>query len=148
MSTWRVAGTSIAVACLLSAGCGISGGDNAAVSSTTAVTTASDAGSTTSGPTTTTAPPAAAPPITTPPITAAPAATPTTATPTTATPGPAYGSSCQLGSHPDCIDPDGDGAGTYLRGGAACMDEMAPTLGPGICTDLDGDGRAGYPDAG
>ena len=61
---------------------------------------------------------------------------------------PAYGSSCVLGSHPDCIDPEGDGQGTFLQGGAACMAEMAPTLGPGICTDLDGDGRAGYPDAG
>ena len=129
---------SIALACLLSAGCGISSNENAAVSSTTTMTTASDAPSTTAGPTTTNAPSITAPPTTTAP----------TATPTTATPGPAYGSPCELGSHPDCIDPDGDGGGVYLRGGALCMDELAPTLGPGICTDLDGDGRAGYPDAG
>ena len=46
------------------------------------------------------------------------------------------------------VDSSFDGQGTFLQGGAACMAEMAPTLGPGICTDLDGDGRAGYPDAG
>ena len=125
--------------CLLSAGCGVSGDDEAADSSTTVVATASDASSTTADATTTT---------TTEPSTTTTTTPRTTTTTATATTVPAYGSSCVLGSHPDCIDPEGDGQGTFLQGGAACMAEMAPTLGPGICTDLDGDGRAGYPDAG
>ena len=49
---------------------------------------------------------------TTTPRTTTTTATATTATaPTTATTVPAYGSSCVLGSHPDCIDPEGDGNG-------------------------------------
>ena len=55
------------------------------------------------------------------------------------------GDACSLeeGS-PDCIDPDGDGEGTYLIGGAACI---ASAPDPASCTDLDGDGYAGYPDS-
>jgi hypothetical protein len=48
--------------------------------------------------------------------------------------------------HPDCIDPDGDGEGTYLIGGADCMAALPDS--PELCTDLDGDGVAGYPDSG
>jgi hypothetical protein len=59
---------------------------------------------------------------------------------------PAPGAACSLGSYPDCIDPDGDGQGTYLIGGAECMADL--NLAPSLCEDLDGDGRAGYPDSG
>ncbi|HMJ74755.1 MAG TPA: hypothetical protein VK507_02225 [Iamia sp.] len=45
---------------------------------------------------------------------------------------------------PDCIDPDGDGEGVYLLGGAACV---AGAPDPSSCADLDGDGYAGYPDS-
>jgi hypothetical protein len=60
---------------------------------------------------------------------------------------PAPGAPCDLGgAQPDCIDPDGDGEGTYLVGGDECMSDFEDS--PGLCSDLDGDGRAGYPDAG
>jgi hypothetical protein len=62
-----------------------------------------------------------------------------------ATPPP-YGSPCQKGSHPDCIDPDHDGRYEYLKGGAACMKDFGESSG--LCSDLDGDGEAGYPDSG
>ena len=65
---------------------------------------------------------------------------------TTSKPVPAFGAACQLGSLPDCIDPDGDGQGVYLQGGAACMQAFKDS--PGLCSDLDGDGKAGYPDSG
>ncbi|HEX7131978.1 MAG TPA: hypothetical protein VF228_05350, partial [Iamia sp.] len=45
---------------------------------------------------------------------------------------------------PDCIDPDGDGEGVYLLGGADCV-ASAPDVS--LCEDLDGDGYAGYPDS-
>jgi hypothetical protein len=44
---------------------------------------------------------------------------------------------------PDCIDPDGDGEGTYLVDGSDCA-ATAPDIS--VCEDLDGDGVAGYPD--
>jgi hypothetical protein len=55
------------------------------------------------------------------------------------------GDACSLeeGS-PDCIDPEGDGEGVYLIGGAACI---ADSGDPATCADLDGDGYAGYPDS-
>ena len=56
------------------------------------------------------------------------------------------GAACALGSSPDCIDPDGDGQGVYLLGGAQCMAAFPDS--PDLCSDLDGDGRAGYPDSG
>lgn len=56
------------------------------------------------------------------------------------------GAACSLGSSPDCIDPDQDGQGVYLIGGASCMAAFPES--PGLCSDLDGDGRAGYPDSG
>ena len=64
---------------------------------------------------------------------------------TTATTQPPYGSACAAGSHPDCIDPDGDGSYEYLKNGAACMQRLGES---GLCSDLDGDGVAGYPDSG
>ena len=45
---------------------------------------------------------------------------------------------------PDCIDPDGDGEGVYLLGGADCVAMYADAS---FCADLDGDGYAGYPDS-
>jgi hypothetical protein len=103
------------------------------------------------------APATAAPaPTTAAPTTAAPTtAAPTTAAPTTAAPAPATaapttepepGEPCELGSFPDCIDPEGDGTGIFLLDGAACMVTFPDS--PGLCSDLDGDGYAGYPDSG
>ena len=63
-------------------------------------------------------------------------------------PGMSYGMPCEVGSHTDCIDPEGDGQGVLLQGGGVCMSETAAVMGPEICLDLDGDGKAGYPDAG
>ncbi len=107
--------------------------------------------STTVAPTTTTtaAPATTAPPPTTPPTTAAPvASTPTTIpweTPPPPTP-PTPGGNCTVGSWYDCIDPDGDGWGVYLINGGNCMATMPDS--PGLCSDLDRDGYAGYPDTG
>ncbi len=56
------------------------------------------------------------------------------------------GAPCELGSDPDCIDPDGNGQGVYLIDGGDCMVELASA--PELCQDLDGDGVAGYPDSG
>ena len=56
------------------------------------------------------------------------------------------GGPCELGSHRDCIDPDGDGIGTYLLGGGDCIAQLPDS--PGSCADLDLDGVAGYPDSG
>jgi hypothetical protein len=67
-----------------------------------------------------------------------------TTPPTTAASALAPGDRCSLGSDYDCIDPDGDGNGTYLIGGGDCM---AAGL-DGLCSDLDEDGYAGYPDSG
>ncbi len=70
---------------------------------------------------------------------------PPTTIATTAATQPAYGSACASGSHPDCIDPDGDGQHEYLKEGARCMAALGDS---GLCSDLDGDGVAGYPDSG
>ena len=68
------------------------------------------------------------------------------APPANVAPTPGLGGPCTLGSHPDCIDPDGDGQGTYLMYGAQCM--AAFPNSPGLCEDLNYDGMAGYPDSG
>lgn len=73
------------------------------------------------------------------------AASSSTSSATTATTVVPYGSACDKGSHPDCIDPDGDGRYEYLKNGERCMKEMGDS---GLCSDLDGDGVAGYPDSG
>lgn len=57
-----------------------------------------------------------------------------------------YGDTCTEGSHEDCIDPDNDGTYTYLEGGAECMATFHDSQS--LCSDLDEDGRAGYPDSG
>lgn len=79
------------------------------------------------------------PPSTTAPSTTAPPP-PTTAAPLTP------GDSCRLGSTPDCIDPEGDGTGVFLIDGADCLAAFPGS--PELCTDLDGDGVAGYGDSG
>lgn len=75
-----------------------------------------------------------------------PRTTATTVGPAASDPLPAPGSPCELGSHRDCIDPDGDGQGVYLEYGGDCMAAFADS--PGLCSDLDRDGVAGYPDSG
>ena len=80
-----------------------------------------------------------------PTVTSATAAT-TATSGTTATTQPSYGSACQKGSNPDCIDPDQDGRYEYLKGGADCVRDFGEDSG--LCSDLDGDGVAGYPDSG
>jgi hypothetical protein len=100
---------------------------------------------------------ATAPATTSVPSTSAP----TTAAPTTVTAPPsstaapsttiAYdpGEACTLGTNPDCIDPNEAGEGIYLIGGADCMSAARQNdSSTAICTDLDRDGRAGYPDRG
>jgi hypothetical protein len=122
----------VCAALLIAVACSTSSLDDADATTTTADTT------TTTRPTTTT--------TTSPPTTdTAPGATVAPPGPTTATP-PQPGEPCALGSFPDCIDPELDGQGVYLVGGAACMEAFPNN--PGLCADLDGDGHAGYPDTG
>jgi hypothetical protein len=116
------------------AGCGSSGGSDEATTTEPQVVTTTAAETTTTGGATST--------------TAAGATTTAgggTATSTEPANGLKPGDACSLeeGS-PDCIDPDGDGEGTYLIGGAACMNDSPD---PALCADLDGDGYAGYPDS-
>ena len=122
----------LAVAGLVLVGCSDSDGADTTIAPTTALPTSTSP--TGVAPETT----ASAPP-TTPPTTAAP--TPTSAPIPTTVPG----SSCVEGSSRDCIDPLGDGGFVYLIGGGDCI---AAVPDPAICADLDGDGYAGYPDAG
>lgn len=51
---------------------------------------------------------------------------------------------------PDCTDATGahDGRFVYLEGYAQCVADFGSDEAYGLCTDLDGDGRAGYPDSG
>jgi hypothetical protein len=79
-----------------------------------------------------------------PESTVPPASQTTGSTPVTTVPL-VPGQPCTPGSSPDCISPENDGHYVYLIGGAACM--ASPIGGP-MCADLDGDGNAGYPDAG
>ncbi|KRD44373.1 hypothetical protein ASE38_09600 [Cellulomonas sp. Root930] len=48
---------------------------------------------------------------------------------------------------PDCTDATSDGLFRYVEGYADCVAQL-PGEEQGMCTDLDGDGRAGYPDSG
>jgi molecular chaperone DnaK len=76
----------------------------------------------------------------------APAATTTTTPATTTTQPPAPGSPCDPASgNPDCTDDSADGAFRIVSGYADCVAAVGDT---GICSDLDGDGQAGYPDSG
>jgi hypothetical protein len=125
-----VASALIGTALLIAVACSTSSLDDEAT------TTTADTTTTTRPTTTTTSPPTTDP---------APGATVAPPGPTTATP-PQPGEPCALGSFPDCIDPELDGQGVYLIGGAACMEAFPNN--PGLCADLDGDGHAGYPDTG
>jgi Ethanolamine utilization protein EutJ (predicted chaperonin) len=61
------------------------------------------------------------------------------------TPGP--GSPCNpADGNPDCTDASADGSFRIVSGYADCI--AAAGAASGICTDLDGDGQAGYPDSG
>lgn len=84
---------------------------------------------------------------TSPAVVSSEPATTETSSLTSTTSLPPYGSACRGGSHPDCIDPDKDGRYEYLRGGADCMKNFAHN-DQVLCSDLDGDGVAGYPDSG
>lgn len=128
---------------LTGGGCATRAGPQASerAEDTTAATSSTTSSATTTVPPTatiaTTAPPTPVPPTTAPP---------TTAPSDTTAPALVPGQPCDLGSHPNCIDPDGDGAGTYLLFGADCMGSFPDA--PELCTDLDQDGTAGYPDSG
>ena len=115
------------------AGCGSSGSDQ---DGTTTTTKAETVTTTTAVTTTSTAD------VTTTTKAAATTTTDPSVDPET---GLKPGDACSLEEgHPDCIDPDGDGEGTYLIAGNDCI---ASAPDPALCTDLDGDGYAGYPDS-
>jgi hypothetical protein len=103
-------------------------------------TTTSTTSTSTSSTTTTTA---AAPASSTTSSTRAPTSP---AAPTTTAAPLVPGDPCAVASDPNCIDPSDTGQGTYLEGGADCLAAFPDN--PGLCEDLDGDGFAGYPDAG
>ncbi len=132
-----VVATLVAAVALALAGCGDDGGDEA---------TAAGSSTTTEATTTTTAPSTSTAPTSTED---GPDETATTEGPdapsTTGGAGAlAPGDPCSLEEGiPDCIDPDGDGEGVYLIGGAACM---ATAPDPVACEDTDGDGVAGTTD--
>ena len=85
----------------------------------------------------------AAPATTTPP---APAPAPSA---TAAPPTPAPGEPCDpADGSPDCTNATGDGAFRYVEGYADCVATFGPEEAYSLCTDLEGDGRAGYPDSG
>ena len=111
----------------LVAGCG--GSDGGGTATTTAAPTTVSTTSSTTAPTTA----------------VDGAQTTTSSTPVNTLPVLIPGQPCTPGSDPDCIDPEGIGEYVYLIGGAACM---AGPLGGPTCSDLDGDGYAGYPDSG
>lgn len=110
-------------ALVLAAGCGDDSGGEASTTTSSSVTTSSSTSTSATAPTSTTRPQVA-----------------------TSIYQPIPGTVCDLGSDPDCIDPEGDGSGTYLVGGADCME--ANKASPEMCSDLDEDGVAGYPDSG
>jgi len=142
----------VAVAALLVSGCGSDGDDESTAGGDASTTTQTTAGPSADDGTSTTAAPSSE--TTAPTSTAADEAddggggdgggstTSTTAEPTEGPLSPGDACSIEEGD-PDCIDPEGDGEGVYLIGGADCA-ATAPDIS--VCADLDGDGRAGYPD--
>lgn len=67
------------------------------------------------------------------------------------TPAPQPGDPCDpANGSPDCTDATGaeDGQFRYVEGYADCVATFGAEQAYGLCTDLDGDGIAGYPDAG
>jgi len=86
-----------------------------------------------------------APSVTTPPPPTTPAA-PTPGVPTPAVPAP--GEPCDpADGSPDCTDASVDGTFRQITGYADCVGALGPDEAHGMCTDLDGDGAAGYPDS-
>jgi len=83
-----------------------------------------------------------------PTATATATPTPDPSTPAAAEPTP--GQPCEPGSHPDCSDATGTEGDPYriIAGYADCLALHGPDAAYGLCTDLDGDGQAGYPDVG
>ncbi|MEZ0449028.1 hypothetical protein [Cellulomonas sp. ICMP 17802] len=76
--------------------------------------------------------------------------TPTAPAPTPST-SPVPGEPCDpADGSPDCTDATGadDGTFRYIEGYADCVADLGAAEAHGLCTDLDGDGRAGYPDSG
>src|SRR4051812_47342840 len=66
-------------------------------------------------------------------------------------PTPRPGEPCDpTAGSPDCTDATGmEGGGyRYIEGYADCVATFGADEADGLCFDLDGDGRAGYPDAG
>jgi hypothetical protein len=63
---------------------------------------------------------------------------------------PAPGQACEPGSHPDCSDATGIEGDSWriIAGYADCVAGFGVDEAYGLCTDLDGDDRAGYADAG
>ncbi len=133
----------VAVAALLFAGCGGDDGDESTTGGDPSTETTAGS-STTEASTTSTIPADQAGDDDTTPSTEAPVVEDpgTDAGPTEGQLSPGDACSLEEGD-PDCIDPDGDGEGVYLIGGADCV-ATAPDVS--ICEDLDGDGNAGYPD--
>lgn len=131
-------GTAVGIAVLFLASCSSGGSDEPEATTTTTEVEAVTTSTTEAAATTTT---------TKAPATTTSAAAGTTTTDPSVDPetGLRPGDACSLEEgHPDCIDPDGDGEGTYLIAGNDCM---ASAPDPGLCEDLDGDGYAGYPDS-
>lgn len=94
-------------------------------------------------------------PTTGPVETATLASGPTTASeatviPEPASPEPTPGQPCEPGSHPDCSDATGTENDSWriISGYADCVEALGEDAAYGLCTDLDGDDQAGYPDAG
>ena len=139
MRVWRTSAVVIAAGLGLVAGCGGSDGAVDSRDSVPAPTTVTSV----APPVTTPAPSTSTVPASTSPTTAW--GTTTVAPPVNTLPALIPGQPCTAGSDPDCIDPEGTGQFVYLIGGAHCM--ASPIRGP-LCSDLDGDGQAGYPDSG
>lgn len=94
--------------------------------------------------------PAPSPPSPAPSSTA-PVDPASTSTPATSPPTPALrpGDPCDpADGSPDCTDATADGQFRYVEGYADCVATFGEEQAYGLCTDLDGDGIAGYPDAG
>lgn len=123
-----------------------------AAGDTTTTSTTSPPTTTTTTLATTTAPASTTTPTTTtlPPTTALPSSTaaPTTvASTTTEAGGGAPGALCDpAAGDPDCTDDTVDGSFRIVEGFAQCLADFDGDTG--ICSDLNGDGYAGYPDSG
>jgi len=86
------------------------------------------------------------------PVVTTPAPSPTTAPPPTPgvpTPAvPAPGQPCDpADGSPDCTDASVDGTFRQITGYADCVKALGQDEAHGMCTDLDGDGKSGYPDS-